>query len=74
MPEIKIDDGVRRVALLLDPKLSKEETQHAFRRAAALRAEGAIVTVEPLKKNAKFQMDKLNENGYTEIERIYPAR
>ncbi len=74
MPEIKLEDGVRRIALLLDAKLSRKETENAFRRAAALRAEGAIVTVEPLKKNAKFQMDKLQEDGYTEIERIYPSR
>ena len=35
------------------------------------REEGKIVTVLPLKKNAKFQIDRLMEDGFEKIERIY---
>ena len=39
--------------------------------AEKVREEGAIVTVQPLKKNAKFQIETLEKNGYTSIKKIY---
>ncbi len=59
------------VAFLVAGEASAEKLQEVFDRAAALRSEGKIVTVLPLKKNAKFQIDRLIEDGYTDIQRIY---
>ena len=64
-------EGGRKCAFLLENGVDNGKMQEVFARAAALRAEGVTVTVQPLKKNAKFQIDRLNEDGYTEIERIY---
>ena len=59
------------VAFLLEGGLSEEEILSVFEKAASLREEGKTVTVLPLKKNAKFQIDRLMEDGYAQIERIY---
>ena len=64
-------EKTRKVALLLENGMASDKMRDVFARAAALRAEGVTVTVQPLKKNAKFQIDRLTEDGYTEIERIY---
>ena len=42
-----------------------------FEKATQLRAKGFTVTVQPLKKNAKFQVETLEKNGYTNIRKIY---
>lgn len=64
-------ENQRKVAFLLENGMPLSKMQDVFARAATLRAEGVTVTVQPLKKNAKFQIDRLTEDGYTEIERIY---
>ncbi len=66
------EGGKERMALLVDEKSAPEQIQKAFAKATALRAEGNIVTVQPLKKNAKFQVETLEKNGYTSIQKIYP--
>ncbi len=67
----KKSENARKVAFLLENGMDNGKMQEIFSRAAALRADGVTVTVQPLKKNAKFQIDRLAEDGYTEIERIY---
>ncbi len=62
------EDGI---ALLLEAGASPEKMNEVFEKAAKLRAEGKTVTVLPLKKNAKFQIDRLMEEGFRQIERIY---
>ncbi len=64
-------DGTERVALLVDRRFPSGRLTEVFRQAAELRAAGKTVTVQPLKKNAKFQIDRLCEEGYTDIRRIY---
>ncbi len=59
------------IAFLLENGLSEERILEVFEKASALRSEGKTVTVLPLKKNAKFQIDRLMEDGYSQIERIY---
>ncbi len=61
-----------KMALLVDEKSDPEQLGRAFAEAARLRAEGNIVTVQPLKKNAKFQVETLEKNGYTSFRKIYP--
>lgn len=60
-----------KIAFLVAPGAGEEKLQEIFLRAAAERAEGKTVTVLPLKKNAKFQIDRLMEDGFAKIERIY---
>lgn len=59
------------VAFLLDKRISTEKKMEIFRKAQALRAQGYTVTVAPMKKNLKFQIDELMKVGYQEVNRIY---
>ncbi len=68
---VKNEDAKEGIAFLVETGASAEKMQEIFDQAAALRAEGNTVTVLPLKKNAKFQIDRLMEDGFTKIERIY---
>lgn len=65
------EGGKKRIAFLVDEKSASEKLLEVFKRATRLREEGCIVTVQPLKKNAKFQIETLEKNGYTEIKKIY---
>ncbi len=66
------EGGKVKMALLVDEKSAPDQLQRAFAEAMRLRSEGNIVTVQPLKKNAKFQVETLEKNGYTSIRKIYP--
>ena len=59
------------IALLVDEKAGAEKLLEAFACATKLREEGNTVTVQPLKKNAKFQVETLEKNGYTQIRKVY---
>lgn len=59
------------IAFLLDRRISTEKKMEIFAKAQALRAEGYTVTVAPMKKNLKFQIDELMKVGYKEINRVY---
>ena len=63
--------GKERTAFLVDEKASPAKLLEVFKKATKVREEGAIVTVQPLKKNAKFQIETLEKNGYTSIKKIY---
>ena len=55
----------------MDEKASPAKLLEVFKKATKVREAGAIVTVQPLKKNAKFQIETLEKNGYTSIKKIY---
>lgn len=61
----------KSIAILVENKVSTDKLAEVFAKAAKLREEGNIVTVQPLNKNAKFQIQKLEEDGYTEFEKVY---
>lgn len=63
--------GKKRIAFLVDEKAAPEKLLEVFRKATDIRAQGVIVTVQPLKKNAKFQIETLEKNGYVEIKKVY---
>ncbi len=65
------ENSQEAIAFLVAGGMSEEKLQEIFLKAAKLREEGKKVTVLPLKKNAKFQIDRLMEDGFTQIERIY---
>lgn len=58
-------------AYLLDRKSALERTAEVFALAAKERAEGKHVVVQPLKKNAKFQVETLEKEGYTQIRKVF---
>jgi len=58
-------------AFLVQNGASSEIMLDTFEKAAALRAEGKSITVQPMKKNVKAQIDRLMEDGFTNVERVY---
>lgn len=67
----KAQSDQEKLAYLVDLKSAQGRLQEVFALAASLRAEGKTVTAEPLKKNAKFQIETLEKNGYTTITKVY---
>lgn len=58
-------------AYLVDLKGASGRVAEVFARATEEREKGMTVTVEPLKKNAKFQIDTLEKAGYTSVVKVY---
>ena len=61
----------QRRAFLVDERVEPAKLLEVFRTATRMREEGMIVTVQPLKKNAKFQVETLEKCGYREIKKVY---
>jgi histidyl-tRNA synthetase len=59
------------VAYLIDKKVSTARKVEIFAQAQSLRGEGKIVTVQPMKKNAKRQIELLEAEGYQRFEKVY---
>ena len=64
------DTGIKK-AFLVDMKSASGRIAEVFSLAAQQRADGECVVVQPLKKNAKFQVETLEKEGYTQIRKIY---
>jgi len=67
----KSTDEAEKKAYLVDLKSAAARVPEVFAKATAERGEGLTVTVEPLKKNAKFQIDTLEKAGYTTVTKVY---
>ena len=67
----KSTDEAEKKAYLVDLKSAASRVPEVFAKATAERGEGLTVTVEPLKKNAKFQIDTLEKAGYTTVTKVY---
>ena len=67
----KDKDAGAKKAYLVDMKGAADRVTQVFGKAAAERAEGMTVVVQPLKKNAKFQIETLEKSGYTDILKVY---
>ena len=67
----KSQDSAGKTAYLVDLKGASGRITEVFAKATALRGSGETVTVEPLKKNAKFQVGTLEDAGYTKIVKVY---
>lgn len=59
------------VAYLLDKNVSTARKAEIFAQAKVLRENGATVTIQPMKKNAKRQIELLEAEGYQKFEKIY---
>ena len=59
------------IAYLIDKRAPLERKMEIYAEAQALRAEGKTVTIVPMKKNLKFQIEELEKIGYTKFNKIY---
>lgn len=64
-------DQAEKKAYLVDLKDASSRVPEVFAKATAEREEGKTVTVQPLKKNARFQIDTLTKGGYTQIVKVF---
>ena len=71
----KMEKGImisdKNKAILIDKNCPLEKKLEMFKMAKQLRAEGVTVTIQPLKKNIKQQIEKLEAEGYTEFMKVY---
>ncbi len=63
--------GGEGIAVLVDKKVTGERKLEVLKKAQELRQGGAIVTVQPMKKNMKQQISKLEAEGYSRFEKVY---
>ena len=64
-------DAEGAVAFLVDGKASAEKRLEALRQANELRASGRNAAVLPMRKNMKRQIATLEDEGFTEFNKIY---
>ncbi|MBE6473497.1 MAG: histidine--tRNA ligase [Coriobacteriaceae bacterium] len=64
-------DAEGAVAFLVDGKASVEKRLEALRQANELRASGRNAAVLPMRKNMKRQIATLEDEGFTEFNKIY---
>ena len=66
--------AAEKVAYLLDKRLASGQVAEIMRKAEELRKTGAVVLVQKMAKNRKFQRDQLEQAGYTKVEDYYAER
>ena len=59
------------VAFLLDKRVSLEKKQEIFLAARKLREAGTTVTIQPMRKNVKRQVELLEAEGFCDFQKIY---
>lgn len=64
-------DSKKKIAFLIENGVSEEKISEVFKKAVLLRKDGNTVSVQPMKKNAKHQIDKLMAEGFGEVNKIY---
>lgn len=67
----QIPDAGKKVAFLVDKKLSTEELCKVIQQAQTERAAGTQVLVARMNKNKKFQKEQLTTEGYTDFQEFY---
>lgn len=67
----KVPQKAEKTAFLLDKRLAPEEVAEVMKKAEELRRNGAIVLVQKMAKNKKFQRDQLEAAGYTRVEEFF---
>ena len=61
-------------AYLVEKKMPDDKMQKILQKAKEERDAGTIVNISVMKKNKKFQKDKMMEEGYTEFEEFFTDR
>ena len=65
------DEAQGGVAFLIDKKADADARREALRAAQELRGQGRSVAVLPMRKNMKRQIATLEEEGFTDFEKVY---
>ncbi|HIS95589.1 MAG TPA: ATP phosphoribosyltransferase regulatory subunit, partial [Candidatus Ventricola gallistercoris] len=70
-----MEGGYRRkeeaVAFLIGAKVPQEKRMQVLAQADSLRKTGAVVTVLPMNKNIRHQIELLEAEGYTRFEKVF---
>lgn len=61
----------KNLAIIIAKGLSVEERNKIFARAEKLRAAGTTVVIQPMKKNLKQQIKMLENEGFSNFEKVY---
>ncbi len=71
----KMDDGAKigaeNLAILIAKDVPLDKKIALFKEAKALREDGAVVTIQPMRKNVKQQITKLENEGFNNFRKIY---
>ena len=67
----KVPGKAEKTAFLLDKRLSSVQVAEALKKAEEMRREGAVVLVQKMAKNKKFQREQLESAGYTRVEEFF---
>ncbi|MGN1349526.1 MAG: histidine--tRNA ligase [Anaerovoracaceae bacterium] len=71
----KLADGLKisgdNLAILVEKGADMEKKKAVFAEAKELRAAGKTVSIQPMKKNVKQQILKLEAEGFTEFKKVY---
>ena len=59
------------LAILVAKGVPSDKKLEIFNKAKEMRAQGKTVTVQPMRKNMKQQIDKLMAEGFTNFDKIY---
>ena len=70
----QVPGSTSKKAYLIEKNMPADKLGKIMDKAKAERASGMTVNVSIMKKNKKFQKDKLAEEGYTEIEEFFSDR
>ena len=65
------ETGESRCAYLIHKSVGADRRIEVLREAKELRKNGTTVTVLPMKKNMKAQIQRLEEEGYTDFRKVY---
>ena len=63
--------GGNSLAILVQKDVSPEQKAAIFAQAQRLRERGRIVSIYPMKKNLNAQFNRLEEEGFTEFQKVY---
>lgn len=67
----EVPAAAKKIAFLVEKKVSDEKRVAMFQEAAELRNQGVQVMIATRNKNAKFQKEKLRAEGYEEFKEFY---
>lgn len=67
----QVPEKAQKKAYLIEKGMSAEGIREVIEKAQEERKQGMIVSVSMRNKNAKFQKEQLNKDGYTEIVDVY---
>lgn len=71
----KMEDGAKigedNLAILIAKDVPLDKKNALFKEAKDLREKGAVVTIQPMRKNVKQQITKLENEGYNNFRKVY---